>query len=735
MDAMESPTIGTSLEFLAQPGNDSTVSPQPAELQVSSQVCDRCRIKKIGCDGLLPTCSCCQTANATCTFSKKLKRRTKPRRHVEQQDKIIENLKIQNEKLKQQLEQVIAINSKPGNPGGSTLGANVPRSPHFAQAQLLPFTLGSGTSDTLQESEQPIIKHLGRLVSSSSGTQRFAGSTTGIHFIHSAEKVYKTCFNTAEEFPEPVYRLHCLGPLTRPHQTEPHVNQSELQQPYFVLDGPRTSYLPKLTRFFKRWSSIWPVLMQTQFFQAFHLIFDSVEINASFSDMDLAGLRQVYLVLAIDAWDSNGSSLNHSNECHIYYEKACQLARLGLKRGDLTELQSVILTCLYLQITRHHSTWIQTSGQAVRLAQSLGLHRHARRFTFCRGDVELRKRVWWCVYAVDIASSIVHGLPKVIQDDDVDNDLPVDADLEDCTATEIPLPLPGESTNFGIFITYIKLLRIMSTCLKTLYTTTKRRNGVAKITALDQELSVWRNSIGNFKDRDTASEHEKGIVEDVYANSSYHAFEIPFLHLLSNVCMLLIHLPALTFEPAHPQFAKSLGSSVRAGLNILIILSRNHSNRRVDCLLPNRESLAFQSALVCFYHQWVSRVSSLPSMLDINISLEKVTGAAIELLNAQKTELVQMDTSPAREIDHTTLSTTIEFIESLCSRTKQLFHDYTPTPIPPTQQQAPSFLQEQFNPFSDFGNEADDIAGLGALGELNQLEFAWDDGLFNFETE
>ncbi|OJJ40830.1 hypothetical protein ASPWEDRAFT_102560 [Aspergillus wentii DTO 134E9] len=617
-------------------------------------------------------CSCCQTANATCTFSKKLKRRTKPRRHVEQQDKIIENLKIQNEKLKQQLEQVIAINSKPGNPGGSTLGANVPRSPHFAQAQLLPFTLGSGTSDTLQESEQPIIKHLGRLVSSSSGTQRFAGSTTGIHFIHSAEKVYKTCFNTAEEFPEPVYRLHCLGPLTRPHQTEPHVNQSELQQPYFVLDGPRTS---------------------------------------------------------------NGSSLNHSNECHIYYEKACQLARLGLKRGDLTELQSVILTCLYLQITRHHSTWIQTSGQAVRLAQSLGLHRHARRFTFCRGDVELRKRVWWCVYAVDIASSIVHGLPKVIQDDDVDNDLPVDADLEDCTATEIPLPLPGESTNFGIFITYIKLLRIMSTCLKTLYTTTKRRNGVAKITALDQELSVWRNSIGNFKDRDTASEHEKGIVEDVYANSSYHAFEIPFLHLLSNVCMLLIHLPALTFEPAHPQFAKSLGSSVRAGLNILIILSRNHSNRRVDCLLPNRESLAFQSALVCFYHQWVSRVSSLPSMLDINISLEKVTGAAIELLNAQKTELVQMDTSPAREIDHTTLSTTIEFIESLCSRTKQLFHDYTPTPIPPTQQQAPSFLQEQFNPFSDFGNEADDIAGLGALGELNQLEFAWDDGLFNFETE
>ncbi|KAI9931164.1 hypothetical protein MW887_010823 [Aspergillus wentii] len=530
---MESPTIGTSLEFLAQPGNDSTVSPQPAELQVSSQVCDRCPKKSAAMDFYQP---CCQTANATCTFSKKLKRRTKPRRHVEQQDKIIENLKIQNEKLKQQLEQVIAINSKPGNPGGSTLGANVPRSPHFAQAQLLPFTLGSGTSDTLQESEQPIIKHLGRLVSSSS-------------------------------------------------------------------------------------------------------------------------------------------------------------------------------------------------------AQSLGLHRHARRFTFCRGDVELRKRVWWCVYAVDIASSIVHGLPKVIQDDDVDNDLPVDADLEDCTATEIPLPLPGESTNFGIFITYIKLLRIMSTCLKTLYTTTKRRNGVAKITALDQELSVWRNSIGNFKDRDTASEHEKGIVEDVYANSSYHAFEIPFLHLLSNVCMLLIHLPALTFEPAHPQFAKSLGSSVRAGLNILIILSRNHSNRRVDCLLPNRESLAFQSALVCFYHQWVSRVSSLPSMLDINISLEKVTGAAIELLNAQKTELVQMDTSPAREIDHTTLSTTIEFIESLCSRTKQLFHDYTPTPIPPTQQQAPSFLQEQFNPFSDFGNEADDIAGLGALGELNQLEFAWDDGLFNFETE
>ncbi|GKZ26855.1 hypothetical protein AbraCBS73388_003244 [Aspergillus brasiliensis] len=83
----------------------------------------------------------------------------------------------------------------------------------------------------------------------------------------------------------------------------------------------------------------------------------------------------------------------------------------------------------------------------------------------------------------------------MIQDDDVDTDLPIDTDLDDATATDIPLPLPGETTSMATFILYVRLLRIFSNCLKSLYTTTKRRSGVAKITALDHELSVWRHSL------------------------------------------------------------------------------------------------------------------------------------------------------------------------------------------------------------------------------------------------
>ncbi|KAI2816563.1 transcriptional regulator family: Fungal Specific TF [Aspergillus niger] len=156
------------------------------------------------------------------------------------------------------------------------------------------------------------------------------------------------------------------------------------------------------------------------------------------------------------------------------------------------------------------------AGQAVRLAQSLGLHRHSRRFRFCAGEMELRKRMWWCVYAVDV---VVHGLPKLIQDDDVDTDLPIDTDLDDVTASDIPLPLPGETTSMATFILYVKLLRLFSSCLKSLYTTTKRRNGVAKITALDHELSVWHHSVVRFQGSGM-KENDDALPDTLHINSS-----------------------------------------------------------------------------------------------------------------------------------------------------------------------------------------------------------------------
>ncbi|GLA65310.1 hypothetical protein AtubIFM54640_007060 [Aspergillus tubingensis] len=255
----------------------------------------------------------------------------------------------------------------------------------------------------------------------------------------------------------------------------------------------------------------------------------------------------------------------------------------------------------------------------------------------------------------------------MIQDDDVDTDLPVDTDLDDVAATDIPLPLPGETTSMATFILYVKLLRIFSSCLKSLYTTTKRRNGVAKITALDHELSVWRHSVVQFQGNEM-KDHDDGLPDTLHMNSADQSFETLFLHFLGNVAVVLIHQPALTFDPKHPQFTKSLSRCVRAALNILSMLGSSHDNQRLHCLFPNKSSIVFQSALLCFYHQWMCMASSLTPSHNLDPLMGKIVDTALKLLDMHKTELVTPNTGSNTTIDVQTVSAAQDLVRLFSSR-------------------------------------------------------------------
>jgi hypothetical protein len=70
-------------------------------------------------------------------------------------------------------------------------------------------------------------------------------------------------------------------------------------------------------------------------------------------------------------------------------------------QGNLKSLQALSLFALFNQLSGHCLTLASLNGIMVRLAQSLGPHRHARRFKMRVGEVELRKRLWWWVYVFD----------------------------------------------------------------------------------------------------------------------------------------------------------------------------------------------------------------------------------------------------------------------------------------------------------------------------------------------
>ncbi len=70
-----------------------------------AQACDRCRSKKIRCDGITPCCSQCANVGFECKTSDKLSRRAFPRGYTESLEERVRSLESEVKELKDLLDE------------------------------------------------------------------------------------------------------------------------------------------------------------------------------------------------------------------------------------------------------------------------------------------------------------------------------------------------------------------------------------------------------------------------------------------------------------------------------------------------------------------------------------------------------------------------------------------------------------------------------------------------------
>lgn len=70
-----------------------------------AQACDRCRSKKIRCDGIRPSCSQCLNVGFECKTSDKLSRRAFPRGYTESLEERVRHLESEIRELKELLDE------------------------------------------------------------------------------------------------------------------------------------------------------------------------------------------------------------------------------------------------------------------------------------------------------------------------------------------------------------------------------------------------------------------------------------------------------------------------------------------------------------------------------------------------------------------------------------------------------------------------------------------------------
>ncbi|KAJ5092842.1 hypothetical protein N7456_008703 [Penicillium angulare] len=540
------------------------------------QACDRCRKKKIKCDGAFPTCRNCVKSGHICEVSATLRRNTKVRGFTSDEQQLVqlqeelakykELLQSEKEKNAQLKEELFSSEHARSRPETDSLATRLPEPAASRQTGK-------------RQSDDPtyMIKHMGRLVHDEIGVGRFAGSTTGIHFVLSVEQQCQKVLNLPSSFPESCFRLFLAQTSSANINWTTENFQIDHSEISTLFNHSSSFYCDQVDLFISEWEAFCPVLVRKQLMTDVKLAIERVHDPRNPQAIDHATLLTLLVILIINGLGHSTSAQNSNTERFIIMANA------------LTN-------------------------------KSLGLHRHSRRFKMKPCEVELRKRLWWWVYNFDVITSLLHGLPSLIHDVDVDNDMPLDCHINDLDAADISHPLPGERTAVFIFIQYVNLGKILSRVREMLYTTTQRRNGAVKIHDLNLNLRMWNQNlkmngidfdIGNVSSRDTsgepASENERTTL---------------WLQLLANVAMVLVHRPGLSFDDTTVDFSNCVGSCLASGTAILSLLHDPQAPQWLRNMSLVGPSMVFQSSLMHIYGQCYSRSVHLEGCPSLETSID-----------------------------------------------------------------------------------------------------------------
>ncbi|TEA22549.1 Transcriptional activator protein acu-15 [Colletotrichum sidae] len=438
----------------------------------------------------------------------------------------------------------------------------------------------------------------------------FAGSSTGVHFISQAEQQLQMLKIHNDTFPSSVYNLYLDNIWDSPPKEE-HSRLIAFMVTQFPADAAGI-----LETTIDRWTPLYPIVHKHSTLEEFHRLCEDPE------EGDLGILCQILGLLALGTLGLPGTcAKDHQHFLCLserYYAMSASLTSKLQEKPCLKTLQGLEIAQLYLQLSSRYSVASQLGGMATRMAQNLGLHRHSQRFKFDPLETELRRRLWWCQYALDTFSSVYHGMPRLIRDQDVDTDLPSRVDHDQVSRESVAFPLPGERCQVDTALCMFKLAVIVGEALEKLYTTTRRRGGVAKIARLQAELTTWERLLPS--DKVGGADDDGG--DDGPSPANPDAFELAFLRAAFCNATVHVHRPALAFTTADPQFSISLAACGRASAELIRLsavgavdpavgtTTRSLDAMIVTHLYPNGLHMLWQAGLTILFAQWKGQPAS-----------------------------------------------------------------------------------------------------------------------------
>ncbi|KAK4500404.1 hypothetical protein PRZ48_008593 [Zasmidium cellare] len=281
----------------------------------------------------------------------------------------------------------------------------------------------------------------------------------------------------------------------------------------------------------------------------------------------------------------------------------------AIRKGGLEPIQALLLLSTFaLNRSCGINAW-QVAGQAVRSAIAMGLHRRHGAMSDNPSllQKEMRKRVFWCAYAIDRNVSIALGRPPAIRDADIDVELPAcmtDDELvspeASATMAQNRVPKPNDTSSF---LHIVELRRLRAKIQDTLYpaNVSLAVEYLPIRSAMHKDLETWAANAPRYNQAKVLTFQTNEWFQITYSQS-----------------LLLLYRPS----PACPVATQeALQICSENAINLITSYSSLYAKNKMAYTWITLHSLLMAS-ITMLYTLWVSpaiREQTTPAVVDSNI--------------------------------------------------------------------------------------------------------------------
>ncbi|KAL6454637.1 ASG1 Activator of stress genes protein 1 [Candida maltosa Xu316] len=285
---------------------------------------------------------------------------------------------------------------------------------------------------------------------------------------------------------------------------------------------------------------------------------------------------------------SDETEKNLEDDGFKYFLEARKLIDIS-NVGDINSIQTIVMMIIYLQCSARLSTCYSYIGIALRSALKEGLHRNLTIFQTSKRKLDpieedTRKRLFYTIYKMDIYINSLLGLPRSLNEDEFDQELPQELDDENVTRTEYLFDKQeGRLSSSGCANQHTKLMMILSHIIRKMYPIkvksdeseefTSSANATygkdrihAKVTELEVELKTWLDNLPEeLKPIDPSAPSLDGIneVPEKFRLANY------YLHLAFLNCQIILYRPFIHFISDSMEASSSDPRSLIRGRNCI----------------------------------------------------------------------------------------------------------------------------------------------------------------------